>query len=877
MNCTSASAPSCIPRNATLLKASALSALALLIGSLPLVGQQTTAPAVETKEKEQDVLKLDTFKVAGALQGQAKAIQGTKEATNLVNIISADKMGTFPDLNAAEALRRLPGVSMVMSGGEGRFVTIRGARPQYNGTLVNGFTLPVGDSEIRRNDLVTVSNTLIDTIVLTKTAMPDMPADGIGGTTNVIMRNPLDLTARHISGSVYYGWNENGGEAQDRENIIYGDLIGKDKKYAFIVSANHRLSDYYFTEYSVNQPVLSNLTGGSQAYLPQGFRYQLVDVERKNLGADVAFAARLGDNTRLVLRGFKSDAYQDEYTHRYTYSNILPVLSGGAPVDYTATGGLATTRLIRLWRSRTWWLTNEGVQFTGTTDLSNGIKLDYGFQRARSLERYENDLFFNGTNATTPDPIRVDIRSEHIKFFSNTAGSTAVLLDPATQRIATIATSTLRKDWETEKTPYINARKEFELNDGASFEIKSGIYIRMKRKANPNNSITYSPLSSSTLSFANLGNGGAITSFDDKGINLGVIPNPDTAKSFYANNSSSFGPPVVGILPGDVNMYNADEDISAGYVMGTYKKRRLTLIGGVRYEKTEDKFLRLTAATGGTYKEFNGEYDNVLPSAHVKFEIRPDMFIRASWANTVGRPDASNIYGVETINPIALTINQPNPGLEALESENIDLSFDWYSGPLGQFMVGIFTKDIVNFPLTITDQIQLNGQTYTRTSVQARATGEIKGFEASFRRNLDFLPGFLSGLGVDLNYAKLDSELQHATRTDRPRLPEQPDYIFNASVYYAYQAYFFRLAMSEEGRYITSVGASEIFDRLRDSRSTWDFTASYDFGRAKTYQAYFEWRNITNAADESHYNAGNVLATRTRAGTNIGGGFRFRF
>jgi TonB-dependent receptor len=537
---------------------------------------------------------------------------------------------------------------------------------------------------------------------------------------------------------------------------------------------------------------------------------------------------------------------------------------------------LVTARLVRLWRSRTWWLTIEGVQITGKTDLNNGIKLDYGFQRARSLERYENDLFVNGTNATTPDPLQVEFQPDAIKFFPSTPGSTAVLLNPATQRISLLATSSLRKDWETEKTPYLNVRKEFALSNGGALELKTGTYIRLKEKANPNVSVTQTPLASSTLTFADLGTNGTIDDFDAKGIALGPRPDPEIGKLIAVNNPGSFGPPVVGIAPGDVNMFDANEDIYAGYLMGTYTKNKLTLIAGARYEKTDEAYKRLTANVGGVYKEFTDSYDNFLPSVHVKYELAKDMFLRASWANTVGRPNAESIYGVETIDTVNLTINQPNPGLKALESENFDLSIDWYSGPLGQFMAGVFTKDITNFPLSITDQIQLNGATYTRTSVQAKANGKISGYELSFRRNLDFLPGIFSGLGVDVNYAGLDSELDHATRTDNPRLPDQPEYVLNASLYYAYKGFFTRFALSEEGSMLSRVAGTAIQDRIRDVFRTFDFTASYDFGRKHTYQAFFEWRNITNEHSQARYGAG-TLQSRTGSGANIGLGLRFRY
>jgi TonB-dependent receptor len=306
--------------------------------------------------------------------------------------------------------------------------------------------------------------------------------------------------------------------------------------------------------------------------------------------------------------------------------------------------------------------------------------------------------------------------------------------------------------------------------------------------------------------------------------------------------------------------------------------KRLTLIGGVRYEKTTEDYARLTTAINGVYKHFKDQYGSVLPSVHVKYELAKDLFLRASVSKTIARPSPSDIYGAETRDDINLTINQPNPGLKALESTNYDVSLDWYSGPLGQFMVGAFQKDITNFPLSVADTITIDGKLYARTSIQPKADGQIKGYEISFRRNLDFLPGFLSGLGVDLNYCKIDSELRVASRPDNPGLPDQPAYVMNLSAYYAYKGFFARVASSQEGEMINrGAAALPINDEVRDPIHTWDFSASYELGRKNSYQLFFEWRNITNAPDTSHFRGSGILVTRTDSGSNVGAGIRFRY
>ncbi|MBL9215940.1 MAG: TonB-dependent receptor [Opitutaceae bacterium] len=821
------------------------------------------------------MIELEKLVVEGSLLGQAKALKGTKEAVNLVNIISSDKMGTFPDLNAAEALGRLPGVSVILEAGEGRFVSIRGARPQYNGTLVNGFTLPSADAETRRNDLVTISNALIETIVVTKAAMPDIPSDGIGGVANILMRNPLDLQARMITASGFVGVNELGA-LQDRESFTYGDFIGKEQRFAYTISLNRRESDSYYDEIESNGAVPTAGTGGSTVNGIVQFRDQRTEAVRRNEGFDLAFAARLGDHTRLVARGFHSFGLQDQRIYRYTYSGFAPYRVGGSVVDFDADGGLITGRVAALYRQRTWRLEVKGWNLTGVTELGDSITLDYGFSSSRSFEKYLSDFYFSGVRINSyGDPVRLLMNSDSYKLIPTGATSTAVLTNPASYPIASNVDAPQRKDWEAEKTPYVNIAKEFEMAGGGKLELKTGTYLRFKGKANPNE--VYSRTQTGTLTFANLGNVGPLDDFDQKNINLGVRYNPEVARGLVTANPGSFGPLVAALLPGGTAMYDAREDIYAGYAMGTYTKQKLTLVAGVRYEKTDEKFVRLTSAVGGFYKEFSDSYDHYMPSVHLKYEIKPDMYIRASWTNTVARPDASNIYSTETIDPVNFTIFSPNPGLEALTSSNFDLSFDWYTGALGQFMVGVFSKDISNFPFEVVDQVVINGNNYRRTSVQANTDGMIRGWEASFRRNFDFLPGFLSGLGLDVNYCGLDSEIKSPLRSDSPELEQQPAYILNASLIYAYKGLFLRLAMSDTGEQIESTGGVPADDEITTERQLWDFTASYDFGRNKNYQLFFEWRNITNEPTLSYWRTSGLLAHKWNSGATIGGGARIRF
>lgn len=873
MNRITASSASCILRNvfcSGLVRSGVY--FAVLIGApIGLLGQEAVKPV---EKKEDQPLQLETFKVEGSLLGQAKANAATRDAPNLINVVSSDKMGTFPDLNAAEALGRLPGVSVIQEAGEGRFISIRGARPQYNGTLVNGFTLPSADQEIRRNDMVTISNALIDTIIVTKAAMPDLPADGIGGVANVLMRNPLDLQGRLINLNGYWGVNEMGKNEQ-RASVVYGDLLG-DRKYAFTVAVNHRESDSYYDEIESNGSPLVTGTGGGQFHIIPRFRYQRTEAIRKNEGFDLSFGARVGTNTKLVARGYHSYGLQDQHIYRYTYDGFAPLTSGGAAVDYDEDGGLVTGRVSPLYRMRTWRLEVQGWSVTGVTDLGNSLKLDYGFASARAFEKYLYDFYFNGTRINSfVDPVRLNIRPDSYSLAPEGPTATAILRDPARLPIGSNVDAPERNDNESELTPYVNATKDFELGNGAAFSLKGGFYGRLKDKSNP--STTYTRTQTGTLTFASLGNIGPLDDFDQKGFSTGVRFDPTVAKQLVAANAGSFGPLTAAGLPGGVGTFYANEDIYAGYLMGTYTKDKLTVIGGGRYEKTDEKYKRLSAPVNGVYRTFSDSYGHFMPSLHVKYALKKDMFLRASWTNTVARPDAINIYANPTQDDLNLTIFAPNPGLKSLTSSNFDVSLDWYTGALGQFMVGGFTKDIKNFPFAVIDRPVINGSTYTRTTIQPDTDGWIRGWEVSFKRDFDFLPGALNGLGVDVNYCGIDSQINSPVRPDNPNLEQQPEFILNASVFYAYKGFFVRLATSKTGEQIESTADDPEDDEIDDVRNLWDLSANYSFGPGRNYQVFFEWRNITNEPTISHWRDSGLLAHKWNSGSSMGAGVRLRF
>src|SRR5699024_3931598 len=132
---------------------------------------------------------LETILIVGErLKGQAKALNQQKNKTNISNIISSDQVGRFPDANVGDALKRVPGITMQNDQGEARNIIIRGLAPNLNSVTLNGDRIPSAEGDNRNVQMDLIPSDMISTIEVNKTLTPDMDADAIGGSVDLVTR-----------------------------------------------------------------------------------------------------------------------------------------------------------------------------------------------------------------------------------------------------------------------------------------------------------------------------------------------------------------------------------------------------------------------------------------------------------------------------------------------------------------------------------------------------------------------------------------------------------------------------------------------------------------------------------------------------------------
>jgi TonB-dependent receptor len=264
------------------------------------------------------------------------------------------------------------------------------------------------------------------------------------------------------------------------------------------------------------------------------------------------------------------------------------------------------------------------------------------------------------------------------------------------------------------------------------------------------------------------------------------------------------------------NQWDIIERVSAGYLMNSLTFGKFRLYGGVRFEgTTEDN--RGNLVQDGTISPLtkNGSYFDALPSAEVRYAIKPDTGIRFAYSRGLARPNFGDLAPYLSLNVAGArnTSSIGNPNLKATHADNFDVLFEQYLKPLGLIQAGYYYKRIGD-PIV---QVQTDGVTYPgipqafiQTQMVNAGSAHVQGFEAAFQQRLSYLPGVLSGLGISANYGYSASQANGIPgRSDSPALLRQAPHTWNISPTYDRGRVSFRLGLSFNAANIFSYNYSD--------------------------------------------------------------------
>ena len=301
-------------KNTPFKKTQLATSMALLMGStLALPSYAQESEAVTPAEGEVEVIQ-----VSGIRGSMIRSMDLKRSSSGVVDAISAEELGKFPDTNLAEALQRITGVSISRSNGEGSEITVRGFGPEFNLITLNGRQMP-GTGFTRSFNLANLSSEGVNTLELQKTARAENPSGGLGATVNIITMKPLAQSGQNATFSVkgiYDSSNEAGDDVTPEIAGVYSNTFADDM-FGFGLSFSHQERDFQQQAANIQgwqlqenaalpdldpENVVDNRTNITDAaFFPKDMNYSITDVQRQRSNAQVTFQFRPVDDFTATI------------------------------------------------------------------------------------------------------------------------------------------------------------------------------------------------------------------------------------------------------------------------------------------------------------------------------------------------------------------------------------------------------------------------------------------------------------------------------------------------------------------------------------------------------------------------------------------------
>jgi TonB-dependent receptor len=786
-----------------------------------------------------DVVKLGAFVVEGTREGQARALQQKRMSYDIMDAVSADAMGKFPDGNAAEALRRVPGVSMEIDQDEGRYVVVRGIDSALNNGTLNSQVLGTPSEAGNRGVAMdSVPADLIARLEVTKAVTPDKDGTAIGGSINIVTQSAFDRPEGFFFGSVSGNYDDFRNRTAPAGSLTFGRVLGKEAKWAVVAGVSYSVK-IYKSQTSDNLG-WAPVNGLWMPTTQESFDY---DIMRSRLGANVALQFRPAPKHELALRLNHNIFTDHEARQKAGYEFKLGTLTNQTAVSGNNSGGRST----REFRAYNQTGTIDAVALEGKHSVWSDYNLTWqvGASRGeRDVPKRDDWEYRSGTALANS----YDLSGE-----SNFVTPIAAYYNAASYPFRRVR---YRHDLERENvlSAQVDLKRELELGPRRGY-VKAGAKYVDRDKADDRENANYN-LAGTAFTLAEPGLAGTEPENFFKGrYRFGPILNLAANEAFFKANPARFSKDVLGSLNNSVaGDFDAKERVLAAYGMASVDlSKEWTLLAGARLENTQtdagaNQLNTIGGTFSGAYKRITGssDYANFMPGVHLSWRPNKKMVVRLAWTNTIGRPNYANLAPTRVVDNLETatgsgiytgSISSGNPKLNAYEAMNFDVSVEYYLANAGIVSVGAFRKHIDN---------PVFGRSYTQTNVTIDSVryslvnisgpenaqqGKVSGLELNYQQFFNFLPSPFDGLGVNVNYTMTDSSVTIFGRTDPLPFFKQSDEVGNVAVVFEKYGFEARVAMSFNSPYLTGVGVGRDSDTYTARRRPIDAKASYRINR----------------------------------------------
>jgi TonB-dependent receptor len=792
-------------------------------------GQTATVNAVLDVASRTDSLIV----TAERLQGETEAINIERTADDLVQILPLKVITSLPNTNVADAVGRLPSVTLERDEGEGKYVQIRGTEPRLTNMEINGVEVPSPEAQVRNIKMDAIPADLVDRIELSKTLSANQDADAIGGTVNLVTKTAGE--------KAYYSFDGQGGYTPIQGGRTLGGLGGAVGKR---FGVNKQLGLFFGGTFDRNNRGIDDLEPGQTTGTVVGTttNVALINTEdkrtyeyyRTRYGFDSTLDYNLSKDSSVYVKGFYSDFhdYGDVWVYTPNAGNSIKSITGSTINFYDCTEPTAPSGCTSGSEEYRHYVRRPDQQVfsfqTGARhDLSSTL-IYYNFAVSRGHNIGGQDFPTTYFSLRTPGKPGVqyslDLSNPYVPRLNVADGTN--LFDPTQFGIDTTGNNNYASSFNVYHGTQLNfqgsAAVARRYNVGSHFgTFELGFLGRNAHKYQVENDQLFQDNGSGILLSQVLGTYTNPTYYSPITIPVGPFSDYSKIDKLMRQAVAS------GTFTLDANQttitnagatWDINERVWAGYLMNDITFGKASLQAGVRFEATQADYMAnqvqkpvppatnvlVTPTPGGT------NYLNVLPSVQFKYLLTPNTNLRASFGMGISRPNFQDQVPSEQIDPNASpkSIKLGNPALKPTRAENYDVLVEHFFQPLGILQGGFFYKTLHN-PIYLTNTV-LNPNTPAATLQQQSVNGPsayIYGVEMAWEQRLSRLPGFLNGLGVAANYSYTTSRADFPAgfspakgstkgRIDHPALQRQAPNTWNLGFTYDKARFSMRFAVS---------------------------------------------------------------------------------
>lgn len=751
-----------------------------------------------------------TVVVTAQAKGQVAAINQQLTANTIVNVISEEKIQELPDANAAEAIGRLPGVSISRSGGEANKITLRGLSDKYSYVTIDGVKIPSTDAAERGVDLSTFSQNNLAGIELFKALTSDKEADAIAGSVNLVTKKaPVGRTMRAI---VKGGYNQMIKSAQQYDLSFRYTERYFDNILGMQVSGNLeqkiRSRDSYNISYD---QTIENQT----SYFINNFTLNFTDEERTRNGANLILDIDTPDKGNIKLNSSYSSTKRDYLIHTRDYP-----LGGG--------GNSQTGSVTYSYRDIEREINTFSSALTGDNTLI-GLDFTWGASFAQSTSDNPYDYQMNFTEPSISGS--AGMKAGIPEYKENPENLIPFAYNNFRASTLSEAFYNTQHNLDKDLGAFIDIKRNYNFGSSFSGEVKWGGMYKRKVRTNAN-SLLYSPYYLGTWKpFEKLPDGtiraknfsgtyfdGFYQRYLENPSNLGLpfsevldndpqarnlydkydlrpLINRDKLRQWYELNQygiNQAGNSVEYSIDPSVKAFSYDisESVTSAYLMNTLNiGQNLVFLAGIRVEKESNVYNNQYSPiqTGGfpippdASRDTSGTYSETiwLPNFQLNFKATDFLNIRLAAYKALARPDFNmrlNTYFAWR--PAASSGNRQlivgNNKLKTAKAWNFEINTSFYGNKIGLFSISAFYKEIEDMyhmlnqintsGNVLLEKLGLDWKTLHQSSYQLTVPynspdpSKVWGFELEHQVNLTFLPGLLKNLILSYNASLVKSE-----------------------------------------------------------------------------------------------------------------------